>query len=300
MNSFALNDGNTIPALGFGTHRVDESGTCMQTVVERALTAGYRLFDTAAGYGNEDRLGNALKSACVDRSEIYLVTKLDDPDHAGTLAESAIARALEHLQTDYIDLFLIHSPNSPRVCAAAAANGHPDPENAWIDLNAEAWAVMERYHRLGVLRSIGVSNFRERHLEQLFRTAEIMPAVNQIKTCPGSIAANRRLAAFCKEHQIRIMGYSPFGHGAALDLAELQTIAEAHQKTPAEIIIRYLYEHGIVSVARSASLQHMIQNVDIFQFSLRPEESAILEALCLDERWAMIRDPDTGFRYNRE
>lgn len=300
MKSFVLNDGSVIPALGFGTHRVDETGTDMRTVVERALTAGYRLFDTAAGYGNEERLGQALQKASVPRRDIYLVTKLDDVDHSGKLAEIAIARAMERLQTDYIDLFLIHVPNSPRVCASAAADGHPDPENAWADLNAEAWEVMERYHRLGILKTIGVSNFRIRHLEQLMRTAAITPAVNQIKTCPGSLAANRSLAAFCKEHQIRLMGYSPFGHGEALRLNELQDIAEAYQKTPAQIVIRYLYERGVVSVARSSSLPHMLQNTDIFRFSLQPEDVAVLEGMCLDERWAMIRDPDTGSRYNRE
>ena len=297
---FALNDGNFIPVQGLGTHKVDENGTSMQTVVECALEAGYRMFDTAAGYGNEDRLGSALANASVDRRELYLVTKLDDPDHSRERAERSIERALKRLQTDYIDLFLIHSPNSPRLCVSAAELGHPDPENAWGELNAEAWEVMERYHRQGVLKSIGVSNFRMHHLQRLLQTANVVPAANQIKTCPGSLGANRSLERFCSNHRIRLMGYSPFGHGLALQRPEILAIAETHRKIPAQILLRYLYECGVVSIARASSLPHMLENRSIDQFTLSDEEKTALEQLRLEDRWAMIRDPDTGTRYNRE
>ncbi len=297
---FALNDGRFIPTQGLGTHKVDENGTSMQTIVERALEAGYRMFDTAAGYCNEDRLGFALANACIDRRDLYLVTKLDDSEHSGKQAERSIERSLERLQTDYIDLFLIHAPNSPRLCASAAELGHPHPENAWRDLNAEAWEVMERYHRQGVLKSIGVSNFRVHHLQKLLQTARIVPAVNQIKTCPGSLGANHSLERYCRNHQIRLMGYSPFGHGLVLKRPEILTIAEMYRRTPAQVLLRYLYECGIVSVARTSSLSHMLENRDIDKFTLRDEDKTVLENMRLNDRWAMIRDPDTGTRYNKE
>lgn len=298
IKSFSLNDGSQIPALGLGTHRIDESGTDMCTAINRALQAGYRMFDTAAGYKNEDRLGNAIALAPIRRQNLYIITKLDDLDHTKELTKLAIERSLERLKTDYIDLFLIHSPNSDNVRTLAEEYGYEDIENAWAEMNSEVWQVMEEYHNLGVLKSIGVSNFQVHHLQRLLLTAKIIPSVNQVKTCPGSLSANKSLELFCKEHQIRLMGYSPFGHGFALDIPTILSIANRHNKSTTQIILRYLYECGIVSLSRSSNLSHMKQNVEIFDFSLSANEHRLLESIKLEEKWAMIRNPDTGLKYN--
>lgn len=296
MKNWTLHNGVIIPAIGLGTHRVDEGEKSMSAVIEDALTCGYRMFDSAAGYGNEARLGSALKEVGIPRKDLFLITKLDDTEQQITAAERAIERSLNLLQTEYIDLFLIHSPNSQRMRSISMEQGY-HPENYWAQMNQEAWSVMEAFHSKGVLKSIGVSNFHIRHLEQLAQHCNVIPQVNQVKTCPGSLSSQSTLFRYCDEHKIQVMGYSPLGRGNALKHPEIQAIARRYEKTEAQIILRCLIQKGIIPIPRASSVNHMRENFRIFDFSLIMEDSNKIEEILITENWAMIKDPDTGKKY---
>lgn len=269
----------------------------MRAVVEDALLCGYRMFDSAAGYGNEERLGLALKEIGVPRKDLFLITKLDDTEQQAAAAERAIERSLNLLQTDYIDLFLIHAPNSQRMRSISVEKGC-DPEHYWVQMNQEAWSVMEAFYRKGILKSIGVSNFHIRHLEQLRRHCTVPPQVNQVKTCPGSMSAQHALLCYCSDCQIKVLGYTPLGRGNALLHPQIHAIAAAYGKTEAQIILRCLYQKGVIPIPRASSCKHMRENMQIFDFSLTAEDCRALEEIRISENWAMIKDPDTGRKYN--
>lgn len=296
MNNRTLHNGVIIPAIGLGTHRVDEGGKSMSAVVEDALTCGYRMFDSAAGYGNEARLGSALREVGVPRKDLFLITKLDDTEQQITAAERAIERSLNLLQTDYIDLFLIHSPNSQRMRSISIERGY-NTENYWAQMNQEAWSVMEAFHGKGILKSIGVSNFHIRHLEQLEQHCNVTPQVNQVKTCPGSLSSQSTLFHYCDKHKIQVMGYTPLGRGNALKHPEIQAIARKYEKTEAQIILRYLIQKGIIPIPRASSINHMQENFSVFDFLLVAEDCLKIEKILIPENWAMIKDPDTGRKY---
>lgn len=296
MNNWTLNNGVKIPVIGLGTHHVDEGGRTMSAVVEDALLSGYRMFDSAAGYGNEARLGFALREVGASRKDLFLITKLDDTEQQAAAAEHAIERSLNLLQTDYIDLFLIHSPNSQRMYDFSMNLGY-NPADYWVHMNREAWSVMETFYNKGILKSIGVSNFHIRHIEQLEQHCNVTPQVNQVKTCPGSLSSQSALLHYCDKHQIRVMGYTPLGRGNALKHPQIHAIASRYGKTEAQIILRYLIQRGIIPIPGASSIEHMRENTQLFDFSLITEDCNKLEEILIAENWAMIKDPDTGRKY---
>ena len=254
-----LNSGTTIPQLGFGVFRVDP--TDAQRVVEDAIEVGYRHIDTAAAYNNEKEVGAAITGSGVPREELFITTKLANPDHKSGEIIDAFDASLEKLGLDYVDLYLIHWPM---------------PAN---ELYVQAWRQFERFYGEHSARAIGVSNFLVPHLETLLAATDIVPAVNQVELHP--IFQQRELHEYAAEHGIAIEAWGPLGQGKydLFGIPAIQQIADAHGKSPAQIVIRWHLQAGNIVIPKSNSRKRMRENFEVFDFELTPEEFATVGAL---------------------
>lgn len=264
MKYLTLNDGALMPQLGYGTYKIVENAT---ECVLNALEAGYRHIDTATLYRNEAEIGQALQQCGLKRSEIFVTEKLWTNVRTADDVKRAADAMLENLQTEYIDLLLIHWPT-------------PD--------NLRVWREMEKLQRQKTVKSIGVSNFLPHHIDELLSRCEIVPAVNQVELHP--FFQQKELRAYCASKKIAVAAWSPFMRGNALSDGKLQTIAERHGKTTAQIILRYDIQLGIAVVAKTENKTRMAENLDVFDFELSAEEMSALSAL--DENLRRYRDPD--------
>lgn len=219
MENYLLNDGNLIPKLGFGTWQ-SKNGEEAYQAVKTALKVGYRHIDTAAIYGNEESVGQAIRDSGIDRKEIFVTTKLWN--NVGNYQEAweAIDTSLEKLGLDFVDLYLIHWPNP----LAFREN--------WEERNRSIWKAMEEAVAAGKIRSIGVSNFLPHHLEALLKTARIKPSVNQIRLSPGIY--QKEVVDFCNQNDILIEAWSPFGQGDVFHHPFLKELAEKYQTSVAK------------------------------------------------------------------
>ncbi|WP_066039008.1 aldo/keto reductase [Herbiconiux solani] len=250
-----LNNGITIPQLGFGVFKVDPDKT--GRVVRDALDVGYRHIDTAKIYQNEEGVGHALKESGIPREEIFLTTKLWNDDQ--TDAEAAFEKSLARLGTDYVDLYLIHWPTPER------------------DTYLDAWRSMEKILASGRAKAIGVSNFTVDHLERLIAETEIVPAVNQVELHVDFQQAELR--AFAAEKGIAIEAWGPLGQGKINESPELSAIAEAHGKSVPQTIIRWHLDVGNIVIPKSNNKDRMAQNFDVFDFELSASEIATIATL---------------------
>lgn len=269
--SLPLNDGNTIPELGLGTWQTPEHETA--TSVAAALKAGYRLIDTAAIYGNETGVGAGLRQSGLPRKEIFVTTKLWN-DHQGydeTLR--AFDQSLERLQLDYVDLYLIHWP-------APQKNRYLDSWRAMIRLMEEKRAL-----------SIGVSNFQIPHLEKIMTETGVVPVLNQIELHPDF--QQKELQNYHNAHGIRTQSWSPLGQGALLKNETVQRIAAKHNKTPAQTIIRWHLDNGLLTIPKSVHAQRIVENFSVFDFTLDAEDIAQLATLNKPEN-RIGPNPDTA------
>jgi len=257
--TITLNDGHTIPQLGFGVFKVDPTETTR--IVSDALEVGYRHIDTAAIYGNEEGVGQALASSGIDRSELFVTTKLWNDNQGTQSALDAFDESLEKLGLDYVDLYLIHWPTPAR------------------DTYVESWKTLAKIRESGRARSIGVSNFLVPHLERIISETDIVPAVNQIELHPAGQQAE--VAAFSRQHGIHIEAWGPLGQGKYPLLEEpvVTAAAEAHGKTPAQVIIRWHLQTGNIVFPKSNRRERMIENFDVFDFELSNTELATISAL---------------------
>ncbi|VXB92397.1 promiscuous glyoxal/methylglyoxal reductase [Arthrobacter sp. 9AX] len=256
-----LNDGNAIPQLGLGTWPLDDDQAA--TAVVQALEAGYRHIDTAVKYGNERGVGNGVRASGVDRGELFITTKLDGQFQGNDRAVEGLNGALERLGLDYVDLLLIHWPLPQR------------------DDYVSTWKTFERLQAEGKVRSIGVSNFKPAHLERLMTETDVVPAVNQIQLSPAITRTAER--EFHEKHGIVTESYSPLGGSGAslLDAPVLVQLAEKHGKTPAQLVLRWHIQHGLVTIPKTANPERMRENLEIFDFALDPQDLA--ELTILDE-----------------
>lgn len=252
-----LLNGVTIPQLGLGTWPMDDAQAA--AAVKQAIGLGYRLIDTAQNYGNETGVGEGIRASGVARSDIVLTTKFNRASHSITGVREACEASLERLGTDYIDLFLIHWPN-------------PDQ-----DRYVEAFHGLERVLEAGLVRAIGVSNFKPAHLERLFAQG-LVPHVNQIHLDPW----HRRddLAALHRARGIVTESWSPIGRGdAMLSDPAIVAIARAHDRSPAQIVLRWHVQSGYVPVPKSSDAGRQAANLAIFDFHLSQAEMALLDAM---------------------
>ncbi len=259
-----LNNGVEMPILGLG---VFESGENTAPAVRYALENGYRLIDTAAFYGNEKEVGRAVKDSGVPREEIFVTTKIwNDMQREGRQRES-FEKSLKALDLDYVDLYLVHWPIPGKI--------------------GETWKVLEQLYEEKLVRAIGVSNFLEHHLEELSIKGNIAPAVNQFECHPHLI--RKELREYCKSCGIVPEAWSPLGRGEALAEPLLQELGRKYDKTPAQIILRYHVQNGVAPIPKSVHPERIIQNKEVFDFALTPEEMADIEKL---DCGSMHGDPD--------
>lgn len=221
---------------------------------KKALELGFRHIDTASYYGNEKSVGQAIRESGIPRDELFVTTKLWNSDHGYHAAKLAFERSLAALQMDYVDLYLIHWPNP------AAFRSH------WQESNAETWQAMEELYQAGKIRAIGVSNFMPHHLDALLCTAKVVPAVNQIRLCPGSVQPE--VTRYCKAHQILLEGYSPLGGGAVFQQPELKQMAEKYGKSISQLCLRWHIQNGFIPLPKSVTPERIFENTQLFDFSL--------------------------------
>lgn len=270
MQTVKLNNGIDMPLLGFGVYQITDAAECERSVLD-AIETGYRLIDTAAAYQNETQVGNALKQSGLNRNELFVTTKLwvQDASYAG--AKAQFERSLNRLQLDYVDLYLIHQP--------------------YGDVHG-AWRAMEELYKAGKIRAIGVSNFHPDRLADLIAFNTIVPAVNQVEVNPF----NQQLhaAPWMQSRGIQPEAWAPFAEGRN-DLFQnplLTQIGDKYGKSVGQVILRWLYQRNIVSLAKTVRKARMIENISILDFALTAEE--MLEITAMDTATSAFfshRDP---------
>lgn len=262
-----LNDGREIPQLGFGVFQIDPDETA--AAVTQALEIGYRHIDTAAAYGNEDGVGKAIAQSGIDRSELFVTTKLWSSDHGN--ATDAFDKSLNNLGLDYVDLYLIHWPAPGR------------------ELYIDAWKEIEKVYADGRAKSIGVSNFMPHHLRRLLADTTVVPAVNQIEVHPTG--AQNDVQAVNAEHEVLTEAYSPLGLAQDLTAPDVLTIAERIGRTPAQVILRWHIQGGRIVFPKSVTPARIAENFHIFDFELDAADISAINALDVGNR--IGGDPDT-------
>jgi 2,5-diketo-D-gluconate reductase A len=264
-----LNTGAGMPQLGFGVFQVPPPDAA--EVVRLALQAGYRSIDTAAMYRNEEGVGQALADSGIARSELFVTTKLNNPEHRAGMAEQAFDESLQRLGLDYVDLYLIHWPLPS------------------ADRYLEVWRVLEKVYEDGRARAIGVSNFQEHHLQRLLDEATVVPAVNQVELHP--YLAQEPLREFHARHGIATEAWSPLGKGQELlQDPTVVGIAEKYGVTPAQVVLRWHLQVGTIAIPKSATPERIRSNFDVFGFELADDDVDAVSALNRDHR--LGPDPD--------
>lgn len=272
---YTLNDGVEIPIVGFGTWQM-ANGEHTSKVVENAINVGYRHIDTATDYQNEESVGRGIKNSGIPREELFVTTKLDNPDHTYEKAKVAIDESLRLLGLDYIDLYLIHWPNPLQY------------RDNWQAANAESWRAMEEAQEEGKIRTLGVSNFMPHHLEALMETAEVKPTVNQLLLNPSEMQPN--VVAANKKYDILSEAYSPLGSGKIFDIEELNDLADKYEKTVAQVVLRWSLQHGFLPLPKSATLSRAAENADIFDFEIDEEDMILIDSF--EGRAGRMGSPD--------
>ncbi|TKI65524.1 aldo/keto reductase [Lysinibacillus mangiferihumi] len=261
MENVTLNNGLEMPLVGYGVFRVPD-GDDLAEAVKTAIAKGYRSIDTAQVYRNEESVGRGIRAAIdeglVAREELFVTSKVwnDGLSYEETLA--AYASSLEKLGLDYLDLYLIHWPG--------------------LDTNyIKAYKALEKIYQDGRVRSIGVSNFHVHHLEHLLKETTVIPVINQIEFHPH--LTQEEVRNYCKEHRIQVEAWSPLMNGSLLEEALIQQLASKYNKTPAQIVLRYDVQHGVVTIPKTMTPSRMTENLDVFDFALADEEMAQLDAM---------------------
>jgi 2,5-diketo-D-gluconate reductase A len=256
--SLTFNNGVQIPQLGFGVFQVPPAEVIEPVLA--ALEAGYRLIDTAAMYGNEEGVGKAIAQSGVPRDEIFVTTKLNNPDHGYDATLKAFDTSMSKLGIDVLDLYLIHWPQPKR--------------NAYV----ETWKAFEKLYADGRVRSIGVSNFATSHLKRLAAETDVKPVANQIELHPG--LPQLQLRAFHAEHEILTEAWSPIGQGQGLlEDPTIAAIAGRVDRSPAQVVLRWHVQHGNVAIPKSVTPSRIKENIAVFDFELSDEDMAALTDL---------------------
>ena len=269
MDNIRLNNGLYMPLLGFGVFQITDGKTCEESVLN-ALKTGYRLIDTAACYGNERAVGNAIKKSGVSREEIFISSKVWIQDTGYEATKKSFMKTLENLQTDYLDLYLIHMPYG---------NYHG------------SWEAMEELYLEGQIKAIGVCNFLPDRLTDLILSHKIIPAVNQIELHP--FCQQEKLRSIMNRYKIKAMAWAPFAEGQNnLFSNEILTIiGNKYGKTPAQVVLRWLYQSNIIAIPKSVHEERIRQNYNIFDFELT--EKDITDIQKMDTGKSLILDvPD--------
>ncbi|GMA62549.1 aldo/keto reductase [Alicyclobacillus fastidiosus] len=261
-----LNNGVQMPWFGLGVWQTKE-GEEVEQAVTYALGAGYRHIDTAAAYKNEQGVGNAVRKSGIAREDLFITTKLWNADQGYDTAVRAFEESNRRLGLEYVDLYLIHWPVKGKY--------------------KDSWRALEKLYKDGLVRAIGVSNFHIHHLEDLLADAEVVPTVNQVECHP--LLAQTELRAFCADHKIQFEAWSPLMQGN-LNNGALLDIAKKYNKTPAQVVLRWDLQHGIVTIPKSIRESRIVENAQVFDFELSREDMATIDGLNENRRFGP--DPD--------
>lgn len=262
---YTLNNGVQIPCIGFGTYNAEDGDN--YKIIKTAIEAGYRYFDTASIYETERVLGQAIKESGIDRKDFFLVSKvwIDEMGYENTKA--AFARTLSRLQTDYLDLYLIHWPKPSKDAA----------DEEWKAIELETYRAMEELYDEGKIRGIGLSNFLPHHLNNILRNCRIKPVVDQLEFHLGYTQATA--VSFCKEHDILVQAWSPIGRSALLKEPFFQQMADKYHVSLAQFALRYIIQQGVIPLPKSSSMERMKQNLDVFGFEISEEDMFLLQTM---------------------
>lgn len=261
-----LNNGVEIPILGLGTYLADQGKQALQAI-EFALEAGYRHFDTAAFYFNEESVGRAIRESSIDRKEIFVTTKVWNSDHGYEKTLKAFNLSMKKLDIEYVDLYLVHWPVE--------------------GLRSETWRALEKLYEEGLCRAIGVSNYTIQHLDELLEECRVEPAVNQVEYHP--FLYQRKLRDYCRSKNIALESYSPLTKGQRINDRHLTEIAKKYNKSNAQILIRWNIEQEVVVIPKSSNKERIIENSKVFDFTIKPEDMEKLNAL--NEGYRCTWDP---------
>lgn len=264
MNQIKMSNGISIPQIGLGTWQITDR-ELMGTLLEHAYNLGYRLIDTAAAYSNEMAIGRAVTSLSLERGDLFLSDKVWNTSRGYDNVRKACEKSLKKLKTDYLDLYLIHWPASPKL--------YPD----WAGINADTWRGMESLYKERKVRAVGVCNFKAHHLKELKKTAEIMPMVNQLEFHPGMMQEDT--VSFCRAEGIVLEASSPLGNGQILKNDTLMQIARKKGKTTAQICLRWAVQKGMAVIPKTVNPDRLAENMDIFGFELDDEEIKAVDGI---------------------
>jgi len=264
-----LNDGHSIPQLGLGVWQVEPGITAR--VVRDGIAAGYRLIDTAEGYNNEAGVGEAIRTAGVPRNELFITSKLRNGGHARDAALKSFDGTMKALGIDQLDLFLIHWP--------------VPSQGKYV----EAWKTLVELQQQGRIRSIGVSNFNQDHLERIIKETGVTPVVNQVELHPAFQQRDKR--DFHREHNIKIESYSPLGSGRSLDDKTVAAIGEKHGKSIAQVILRWHLQEGLIVIPKSTHKERIVENFDVFGFELDADDLDKIRGLDKGEKGRIGANP---------
>ena len=263
MKKLILNDGQKLPTVGFGTYKSE--GQEGIEAVSAAISSGYSLIDTAAVYGNEETVGKGIKASGASRKDIFVTTKLWRENLGYESTKKEFEKSLNRLDLKYIDLYLIHWP--------ANAKNYDN----WQKTNADTWRAMEELQAEGKIKSIGVSNFFQEHLEALFETAKVIPAINQIEFHPGYW--QQELVSYCKKQNITLEAWSPLARGKVFENEVLEEIAKAHNKSVSQVCLRWIIQHEVIAIPKSTNPERIQENIELFDFELTSAEMEKIDHL---------------------
>lgn len=268
QDTVTLNNGVKMPGVGLGVYKV-EDGETVKNAVKTALDHGYRSIDTASFYDNETGVGQAIKESGVPREELFITTKVWNDEQGYEVTLEAFERSLSKLGVDYLDLYLIHWPVR--------------------DKYKETWRAMEELYEKGKIRTLGVSNFHSHHLEDLMAGSKVKPAVDQVEYHPHLSQAE--LLEFCRKEGIQLEAWAPLKRGRIIEEPVIVEIAEKYSKTPAQVVLRWDVQQGVVTIPKSVTAHRIKENADIFDFSLTSEEIEKIDGLNIDDRTG--KNPDS-------
>lgn len=268
QDTVTLNNGVKMPIMGLGVFKV-EDGNVVTEAVKAAIQNGYRSIDTASFYDNEAGVGKGIKDSGVPREDLFITTKVWNSDHGYENTLKAFDISLEKLGLEYLDLYLIHWPVRGKY--------------------VETWKALEKLYHEGKVKAIGVSNFNIHHLEDILREGEVKPVINQVEYHPHLTQVELR--EFCEREGIQLEAWSPLKKGELLGDPVIQRLAEKHQKTPAQIILRWDIQNNVLTIPKSIKEHRIIENADIFDFSLEEEDMQEINGLNINSRSGA--DPET-------